>query len=282
MKYVLITGIALLAAMVLTTAQPACAYQNVTSAPDGGCLICHSFAGGTSATQHALHNAISCGTCHAGGLPGKNVASSACSICHPNAPGTPGKCNLVNLVSHPKTGSQNCQSCHANCVSTNTTTTITSECIDADGDTYGENCTPGPDCDDTDPDIHTGCASDCMLTIRPQSFTVLRAVFFPVQFFVIRADRDSSISFVPPVCIYWESAGIDDNLKLVIGEKLIIGFIRIDPANLTAGTFNVQVTYGDLYEKACGPIEVKDSSTSSYLRALYPEKRITAQNTCDK
>ena len=27
-------------------------------------------------------------------------------------------------------------------------------CVDNDEDTYGANCEPGPDCDDTNPDVH--------------------------------------------------------------------------------------------------------------------------------
>ena len=35
----------------------------------------------------------------------------------------------------------------------------TSTCIDDDGDGYGLNCAAGGDCDDTQPNIHTGCTA---------------------------------------------------------------------------------------------------------------------------
>jgi hypothetical protein len=35
------------------------------------------------------------------------------------------------------------------------------ECIDNDGDGYGENCPAGPDCDDDDPDVNPGADEKC-------------------------------------------------------------------------------------------------------------------------
>src|SRR6187551_2090249 len=31
------------------------------------------------------------------------------------------------------------------------------QCIDRDGDTHGDGCASGPDCDDRDPKLHQGC-----------------------------------------------------------------------------------------------------------------------------
>ena len=282
MKYIFLTGISLLTAMFLAAAQQAWAYQTVTSAPNGGCLICHSFAGGSGA-QHSLHtgapNSLSCGTCHADGTPGKNVTTSKCIVCHPA--GNAGKCNLVKLAAHPTAGAQSCLSCHsAECTATTTTTIPAGNCIDSDSDTYGENCAAGPDCDDNDPAIHEGCPTSCDLQIRPKTFSLLKSVIAPVQFFSIKVDRNNSMSFSEPICIYWESDGIDDIVKLRIGEKTIIGFVRVDPANLTAGNFTVQVTYGDLDEKACGPIAVQDSGLSSYIAEMYHSRKVKSLSKC--
>ncbi|HEY8376367.1 MAG TPA: hypothetical protein VIK91_07760 [Nannocystis sp.] len=54
---------------------------------------------------------------------------------------------------------------------TMTTTSATSdsstggpECVDLDGDMYGEGCEAGPDCNDADPTVHEGPACTCMTT----------------------------------------------------------------------------------------------------------------------
>ncbi len=49
MKKLVLTGVMLLAALLFAGAQQGYAYDNVTSTPDGGCLACHAFAGGTGA-----------------------------------------------------------------------------------------------------------------------------------------------------------------------------------------------------------------------------------------
>jgi hypothetical protein len=274
MKKLLITGVLLLSVLILAGAQQGYAYDNVTSSPNGGCLICHAFAGG-SGSGHTTHSgaSVSCTSCHV--TPGSTpVKASKCIVCHPQ--GNVGQCNLVNLASHPKTGAQACLTCHPSCAPTTTTTIPSGSCIDNDNDTYGENCTPGPDCDDTDPAIHEGCEIDCTLTITPKTFSPLRAVVLPFQFFIIRADRDSSISFTSPICIFWGSEGIDDVIRIRLGEKLIIGYVRVWPTHLTAGDFKVYVTFGDTSETQCGPITVKGSGSSSFIQ----DKRVKVQKSC--
>jgi hypothetical protein len=298
MKKLLLTGVFLLTALFLAGAQQGYAYQNVTSTPDGGCLNCHPTAAGTGLHTISAHS--SCASCHAGGVPGKNVASSACIVCHPNAPDTPGKCNLVNLASHPKSGVQSCLTCHATCApavcvdNDNDTfgvncpagpdcddtdnTTHAACCVDNDGDGFGDNCSAGPDCNDNDNTTHDDCEIDCTLSITPKKFSPLRALIAPYQFFIIRADRDSSISFSNPICIFWESEGIDDVIKIRLGEKMIIGYVRVWPTHLQDGDFKVSVTFGDTKETQCGPITVKGSSATSFIQ----EKVVKAQSDCFK
>ena len=282
MRKLLIIIALLFPAMFLVEAQQCFAYLNVTSTPNGGCLNCHTFAGGTgnpSAANHATHVSASvlCSSCHPSGVPGKNVTSDKCIVCHPQ--GNPGQCNLVNLAAHPKTGVQACLSCHATCAPTTTTTPGTTTttigstgCIDNDGDGYGDNCTAGPDCDDNDPTIHEGC-TDCTLKITPDTFSRARAVLAPIQFFTIRADRNSNISFSNPICIFWGSEGIDDVIRIKLGEKLIVGFIQVYPNHLTAGNFHVDVTFGDISETRCGPIVVQDSGLSNYIATSSRESK---------
>ena len=149
MKKLLIIGALVFSSVLIAGTQNSFAWLNVNQ----GCTGCHSFPAG--AGLHTNSNHSNCTSCH-DGTPGKgNVASAKCAVCHPT--GSPGRCNLANIASHPKSGAQSCITCH--CVPTTTTTTIPSGafCTDNDNDTYGDNCTAGPDCDDTDPTIHVGC-----------------------------------------------------------------------------------------------------------------------------
>lgn len=234
----------LLAASVVSTSNhPVSAYQQVTS---GGCLNCHAFAGGTSSVAHTTHSNVSvgCTACHA--VPGaKDVTSSKCIACHPA--GDIGKCNLVNLPAHPESGTQSCLTCHPNCAPATTTTTSI----------------PPGDCIDSN-----------ILTIRPKTFSNLRAlVFSPIQFFSISADRYSSISFASPISLDWGSPGIKDIIRLRIGEKLIVGFLRIYPGDLTAGYFTVQITYGDISQTTCGLIEVQNNAARTFTTHDIHEDR---------
>jgi hypothetical protein len=297
MKKMLITGVLLLAALFLAGAQQGYAYQQVTSTPDGGCLNCHPTTAGTG--LHTVSAHTNCASCHPGSVYAKNVMTSACIVCHPNAPDTPGKCNLINFPAHPTSGVQSCLGCHSTCApatcidadndtfgancpagpdcdDTDNTTHEGCSCIDNDGDGYGDNCTLGPDCNDNDNATHDDCEIDCNLTIRPKTFSPLRALLLPFQFFTIRADRNSSISFTNPVCIFWESEGIDDVIKIRLGEKLIIGYVRVWASHLTAGDFKVYVTFGDTDETQCGPITVKGGGASSFIQ----DKRVKPLKSC--
>ena len=248
MKYVLLTGISLLAALFLAAAHPARAYEYVTSTPNGGCLICHSFAGGGTGKQHGLHidepNSLDCTNCHPDNFGGKNVTASKCIACHPK--NNVGICSLVKFSPHPTAGEQACLSCHSVKAAPEKTPAI------------------------------EGCLAECDLQINPKTFNLYRAVINPIQFFSIKADRNNSMSFSRPISIYWENPGIDDIIKLRIGEKTILGFIRVDPGNLVVGNFTVQVTYGDLNETACGTITVKDTSASSFIQP----KRVELPDEC--
>jgi hypothetical protein len=119
MKKFVLTGVMLLAALLFAGAQQGYAYDNVTSTPDGGCLQCHAFAGGSGA-GHTTHSAasVSCTSCHDGSAGSVPVKSSKCIVCHPQ--GDVGACNLVNLAAHPKSGAQACLTCHVSCASTGT------------------------------------------------------------------------------------------------------------------------------------------------------------------
>jgi hypothetical protein len=117
MKKLVTTMFLICAAMLLFSPQAGFAYENVNQ----GCLGCHPTTAGTGLHNIAAHS--SCGTCHPGGAPGKNVESSACIVCHPRT-GDKGLCPLIDAPVHAST-KQTCLGCHTTCAPANTTTTVT-------------------------------------------------------------------------------------------------------------------------------------------------------------
>jgi hypothetical protein len=134
-------------------------------------------------------------------------------------------------------------------------------CTDSDGDGYGENCAAGPDCNDSNASIHTGCdvspGADCILKVVPKQILKLRAFWNPLIPFVISAESDSGVVFARPLEIDWGTEAIDDILRIKIGRRIIVGFLFARPLQLEAGMFEVLVTYGDNQTEQCGTIEVK-------------------------
>jgi hypothetical protein len=292
MKKILIFGILLFSATLFAGAQQSYAWSTV----EGGCLTCHTNFAGGSGTGHSTHSAASvgCTSCHT--TPGSTpISSGKCIVCHPQ--GNPGQCNLVNTTPH---AAANCLTCHTSCAPAvcidndndtygvncpagpdcddNDNTTHAACCVDNDGDGYGDNCTLGPDCNDNDNTTHDNCEINCTLTVTPKRFSPIRALLQPFQFFAIRADRNSDISFSNPICIFWESEGIDDVIKIRIGEKLIIGYVRVWASHLTAGDFKVYVTFGDTDETQCGPITVNGSGANSFIQP----NMVKLQSKCGK
>jgi hypothetical protein len=240
MRKILLLGAIVFTAVIFVGAQNCFAWSNVNQ----GCTGCHLFpAGGGLHTKSGHSN---CSSCH-DGSPGKgNVMSAKCAGCHPQE--SPGKCNLANIATHPKSGAQSCVSCH--CQAATTTVPATTTTTTPDGGTT-TTTTPSETTTTTVP------AEECSLNIFPGTYSVGVAFIFPIQFFVITAPLNSNVSFADPICIYWDNPGIDDIIKLRLGEKLIFGFVELWPAHLTSGEFKVHVTYGDISETRCGPIIVR-------------------------
>ena len=111
----LVTAICILfAAILLVSPQPGFAYQNVNQ----GCTTCHPAPAGGG--LHTPHASLTCGICHAGGVPGKNVEASTCIVCHPR--GSTGLCPLIDLPAHASQKTI-CLGCHPSCAPATTTTT---------------------------------------------------------------------------------------------------------------------------------------------------------------
>ena len=111
----LVTAICILfAAILLVSPRTGFAYQNVNQ----GCATCHPAPAGTG--LHTPHASLTCGICHAGGVPGKNVEASACIVCHPR--GNTGLCPVIDLPAHASQKTT-CLGCHPSCAPATTTTT---------------------------------------------------------------------------------------------------------------------------------------------------------------
>lgn len=114
----LITAVFLIcAAIMLVYPLAGNAFNSWNNGGQGGCNTCHPAAAGTGLHTKTAHT--NCGSCHAGGVPGKNVAPSACIVCHPA--GDTGVCPLIEKPTH----GSSCLSCHTDCAPPPTTTTTT-------------------------------------------------------------------------------------------------------------------------------------------------------------
>lgn len=114
MKKFVTTVFLIFAAILLIAPQSGYAYPSWSA----GCNTCHATAAGTG--LHTISTHTNCGSCHAGGTPGKNVSPSACIVCHPA--GDAGLCQLINKqgTGHGST----CLTCHSSdCAPATTTTT---------------------------------------------------------------------------------------------------------------------------------------------------------------
>jgi hypothetical protein len=142
------------------------------------------------------------------------------------------------------------------CDNTTSDSCCPSCCIDKDNDTYGDNCSAGPDCDDTDPSIHEGCPT-CEVKIIPKQIFKLLAIINPIHPFIISAAKDSGVEFARPIEIDWGTEAINDLLKVRIGKRIILGVWLVRPLKLVAGDFDVTVTFGADNTICAGTITVK-------------------------
>ena len=124
-----------------------------------------------------------------------------------------------------------------------------SECIDKDGDCYGDNCSLGPDCNDNDSTVHDNCTTCELQKIIPGKITTLSAILLPLKLFVIIGSGDPE--FVAGDKAVFEGEEIQPLIQLKISKKLIIAICLVHPFKLTPG--EIAVTVGD----CAGSITVK-------------------------
>ena len=157
MKKLVTTMFLICAAMLLVSPQAGFAWNNVNQ----GCLTCHPTTAGTG--LHTPHATQACSICHPGGVPGKNVESSACIVCHPRVGGT-GLCPLIDAPVHAGTKAT-CLGCHPTCAPAATTTTTTP--ANTTTTTPSETTTTTPSETTT-----TTAPAGCIITIDPAAIEV--------------------------------------------------------------------------------------------------------------
>ncbi|MBN2106624.1 MAG: hypothetical protein JW832_04300 [Deltaproteobacteria bacterium] len=122
---------------------------------------------------------------------------------------------------------------------TSTTTTISnSNCIDNDIDTYGDNCSAGPDCDDTDPFLNTLCPT-CALKIIPKAF----GWFFednPINRTLIVIGTSDSM-FDENTAVRWDTDAIEVMKKWIFFKHFMLMKVRIDGAALDKGNYRALI-----------------------------------------
>ena len=96
----------------------------------------------------------------------------------------------------------------------------------------------------------------CGLSVFPENFGKLFAVFFPLQIFVVSADNGTS--FEQPIAIDWETEAIDDLISFSLGGKWVFGVILVQQSKFVEGDYTVTVGYGSPQKTACGIITLSN------------------------
>ena len=123
-------------------------------------------------------------------------------------------------------------------IDASTTTTIAGDCIDVDGDGYGENCAAGPDCNDNDPDLHEGCP-DCTVRIIPAAIGWFMGDKEKTRFLLAMGSREAAFDGSTPVI--WDSAAIETLDRWAFLKRFLLIKVSVDAAALEKGDIAVSV-----------------------------------------
>jgi hypothetical protein len=124
-------------------------------------------------------------------------------------------------------------------IATSTTTTVSAgQCDDADGDTFGENCSAGPDCDDTDPFLNDICP-DCDVRIIPRALGWLIGDKEKNRHLLVIGPRGTQYDDETPV--RWETQGITTTHRRVFLKRFMILKVSIDGAAVDKGEYRVLI-----------------------------------------
>jgi hypothetical protein len=112
-----------------------------------------------------------------------------------------------------------------------------SSCVDNDYDGYGDNCTLGPDSDDSDPFIHE--EPTCSITVVPHFLGWFLGERTRSRFIVAVGSSDAS--FDDETGVRWETGAITTVKQWAITKRVMLMRISIDGASLDKGEYRCLV-----------------------------------------
>jgi hypothetical protein len=121
---------------------------------------------------------------------------------------------------------------------TTSTTTTPAACTDKDGDGYGDNCTAGPDCDDSDA-FYTDVCPDCTVKLIPKSLGWFLGEKEKTRRLLVIGNNGTVFDANTPV--RWETSEIAVLSKRVLFKRLMFMQVSIDGAALGKGDYRVLI-----------------------------------------
>lgn len=112
------------------------------------------------------------------------------------------------------------------------TTTTAPACIDNDGDSYGENCDAGNDCNDDDPFYNAICP-DCEFRILPGALGWFLGERTTTRRLLVIGKRGTEFDDTTPVA--WEDEGIEVLSKTILSKRFMLLRVSIDGAAVGYG-----------------------------------------------
>ena len=112
------------------------------------------------------------------------------------------------------------------------------QCIDNDGDGYGEYCPAGMDCNDVDPFYNETCP-DCEVNVIPKALGWFMGEEEKTRRLLVIGNRDTVLDEKTPV--RWETSFIEVLSKRVFFKRFMFMKVSIDGATLNKGEHRVLI-----------------------------------------
>jgi hypothetical protein len=124
-------------------------------------------------------------------------------------------------------------------VEPSTSTTIAAACIDSDGDGYGENCSAGTDCNDSDAFYYDLCPA-CKVRIMPGFVSWILPDKEKTRTLLVVGNRETVYDDNTP--IRWESGGITVvSKRALFFKRFMLMRVNIDSATLPKETYRALI-----------------------------------------